>query len=119
MPNLNLVTLCGHLSRDPEIHFFGEGKAVANVTIAVNTGYGDNRKAHFIDCKIWNKSAEYISEHARKGDALLVTGELHQESWETETKEKRRAIKVNCNSAQLLSKQAPINTPPENDGIPF
>lgn len=120
MPNLNKVILCGHLSRDPEVRIFENGTHLCNVTIAVNTGPKDNRKAHFIDCKLWGKTAEYIAERAKKGNALLVEGEINQESWKTEDDKKRSKLVVNCRSAQLIANKSDLEIDhiPESD-IPF
>lgn len=67
MPNLNYVVVCGHLSRDPDMRFTTNGTATCKLNVAVNTGFGDKRKAHFIDVKCWNKTAEYIGAKAKKG----------------------------------------------------
>lgn len=105
MPNMNYAAICGHLSRQPEIKFFGnDGNAVCNLTVAVNTGHGDKRESHFIDVKCWNKTAEYISGRANVGDAVLVEGQIKMEKWEKDG-QKRSKLVINAHSVQILTKK--------------
>ena len=82
MPNYNKLILIGHLTKDVETNYTTNGTAVAKSTIAVNNGYGDNKKTMFIDFKCWSKTSEFLAKHFKKGSAILLEGELEQESWE-------------------------------------
>lgn len=102
MPNLNQVNLMGHLARDPELKYLKNGTAVADATIAVNSGYGDNQKTAFIDCTLWKQSAEFIAGNTQKGDCILVVGEIQQDNWETQDGQKRSKLKVNVRNTQII-----------------
>ena len=58
---LNKVILMGRLTRDPELRYTGSGTAVANFSLAVESGYGDSKKTDFINCVAWSKTAEFAS----------------------------------------------------------
>lgn len=95
MASFNKVILVGNLVRDPELRRTNSGKAVANFTLAMNEswGKGDDRqeKTVFIDCKCWEKQAENLAEHKRKGDPLLIDGQLQVEKWEDKESGKNRS----------------------------
>jgi len=111
MPNMNKVFILGHLVRDAEMRYANNGSGVANVTVAVNRSYGD--ETDFIDVTIWDrgnyKQAEY-NKDARKGDLVLVKGELRQDRWEDNDGNKRSKLKINADKVVNFSQK------PDNNG---
>jgi len=111
MPNMNKVFILGHLVRDVEMRYANNGSGVANVTVAVNRSYGD--ETDFIDVTIWDrgnyKQAEY-TKNARKGDLVLVKGELRQDRWEDNDGNKRSKLKINADKVVNFSQK------PDNNG---
>lgn len=114
MPNYNLTVLMGHLTRDPEVRFVGgNNTAICSATIAVSkkmknkqTGQWSEKTA-FIDLKIWGSSGERFAEWFQKGSALLVSGELEQESWDDkQTGQKRSKLVVNVQDYQNANGRA-------------
>ena len=95
MPNMNKVTIMGHLVRDADLRYTNGGDPVTNITLAVNRTFGDD--TDFIDVTIWNrgnyKAAEYCAEY-EKGDLVLIHGELRQDRWEDNNGNSRSKIKV-------------------------
>ena len=61
---MNKVLLTGRLTRDPELRYTPNGKAVCNFTIATNRPVvRDGEKiADFINCIVWGKTAENLSK---------------------------------------------------------
>ena len=90
----NTVTVSGNIVRDPELRFTNNNKAVCEFTVAWNqmARDGQEKKAHFFDCVAWEKMAESVSENARRGQRVTVTGRLNFESWE---KDGQKRNKVN------------------------
>ena len=67
---MNKVILCGNLTKDMDVKIY-KGKTkkdndniVGRFTVAVNEGYGENKKATFIPITIFNNSN--IMERAEK-----------------------------------------------------
>lgn len=90
------ATLVGRLTRDPE--FFGEGdKQRAVFSVAYNRGRGDNRKPNFIDCIAWGKRADIMRDFG-KGDGIMVTGDLEQDSYNNKEGNRVNRVQVNVNS---------------------
>lgn len=76
---MNLVTLIGRLTSDPELKFFSSGTAISKGTIAIDRSYKkDNQTVtDFIPVEVWGKQAEYFSTCFQKGYLIAVSGSLH------------------------------------------
>ena len=84
--NATQITTAGNLTSDPDLRFTPSGKAVATVRIAVNhrIRQGEawvNGEPSFYDVTLWEKLAENAAESLRKGDHVLVTGQVHTQAW--------------------------------------
>ena len=72
----------GRLTRDVEIRQTQSGMSVANIGIAVDHGFGDNKGTMFIDCSLWGKQAEGgLIKFLRKGRLVYVEGELGEKEY--------------------------------------
>ena len=91
----NTVTVSGNVVRDPELRFTNNNKAVCEFTVAWNqmARDGQEKKAHFFDCVAWEKMAESVSENARRGQRVTVTGRLNFDSWEIDG-QKRNKVNI-------------------------
>ena len=76
---MNLVTLIGRLTADPELKFFSSGTAISKGTVAIDRSYKkDNQTVtDFIPVEVWGKQAEYFSTCFQKGYLIAVSGSLH------------------------------------------
>lgn len=81
---MNHVIISGRLTKDAEIRYTSNKKAVASFTLAVDDGKDQNggRKAVFIPCVAWEKTAELIDQYLRKGDGLTVIGKIAVRSYD-------------------------------------
>lgn len=98
MRGFNKVVLMGNLTRDPELRTTPNGQNVASFSLAVNRSWknanGEQQEAvDYIDCNIWGKPAEIITQYMKKGSGILVSGRLQQRSWEQEG-QKRSKVEV-------------------------
>ena len=101
------VILCGNLTKDMDVKII-KGKTkkdndtiVGRFTLAVNEGYGDNKKATFIPVTILNKTVENVEEYLIKGTKVNVVGRLDINNVETEEVYKT-FVSVVSNKIQLL-----------------
>ena len=95
---MNLVILSGRMARDPELRYTSGGKAYANFTLAVQK---TRDEAEFIDCIVWEKTAETIAEYFRKGNRILIQGRLSVSNYE-QNGEKRKSTKVQVFSFEFV-----------------
>jgi single-strand DNA-binding protein len=102
---INQVTLVGRLTRDPELRYTPEGKAVSNVTLAVNRNYRNNEgeyDADFVHCTIWQKTAENTAQYCRKGSIIGITGRLQTRSYENQEGRKVYVTDVVAESVRFV-----------------
>ncbi len=113
MPNYNHFVAIGHLARDPEVRSLKGGDVtVCNGCIAVNSGYGENKKTAFVDFTAWGKTATLIGERLGKGDACLLEGEICQDSWEDKDGNRRSKLFLNVRNMGFMGgKSATGNAP--------
>ncbi|WP_270217251.1 single-stranded DNA-binding protein [Pediococcus pentosaceus] len=82
---INRTVLVGRLTRDPELKYTNSGRAVASFNIAVNRQFTNSqgeREADFINCVIWNKTAENFCNFTRKGSLVGIDGRIQTRSYE-------------------------------------
>lgn len=104
MNNLNVVTLQGNLTRDPETRFTESGLAIVTIGIAVNGGYGEKEEVNFIDCTAFGKQGEALAKFFQKGKQILVQGRLRQDRWEDkQTGQKRSKLIVIVENFHFVS----------------
>lgn len=119
MSNFNLAVIVGRMVADPDIRYTQKGAALVRFTLAVNrtwkTSEGANgEEVSFIEFEVWGRLAETISQHFRKGHAILVQGRLKQNVWEDkETKQKRSKIVVVVESFQFIEAKREKNVDEE------
>lgn len=94
---MNTVNLIGRLVRDNELKYTKSGKAVATNTIALDDGWGVNKKTYFIPIVVWEKQAESLANYTNKGSKIAVNGKLTSRSYETQDGQKRTIIEVVAN----------------------
>lgn len=102
---INNVVLVGRLARDPELKYTPNGIAVVNFTLAVNRKHTDQngeKKADFINCQGWRKTAENVANYLRKGSLAGVEGSLQVRSYENNEGKKVYITEVVCESVQFL-----------------
>lgn len=79
---MNSVTIMGRLTKAPELKYTTTGKAVMSFTLAVD-GF-KKEDTDFINCVVWDKTAEYIANYHKTGNRLLVEGRLSVRKYESE-----------------------------------
>lgn len=108
MAGLPEITMAGTLTADPEMRFTTGGAGVCSFTLVANdrrldreSGAWKDMGATFLRCTVWRRQAENVAD-ARKGDRLLIVGELKQSEWEDKnTGEKRYGFDVQVREAAL------------------
>lgn len=70
------IVLAGRLGRDPEMRYMQDGTAVTNFSMAVDDGYGDNKRTIWFRVSVWGRRAEVANQYMQKGQAVLVEGRM-------------------------------------------
>lgn len=102
---MNTVQLIGRLTAAPELRRTPQGTAVASATLAVDDGFGTNKKTFFFGITFWGKTAETAEKYAVKGQRIGVAGRLSQDEYTPKGTEKPvRKTHVTCERLTLLDK---------------
>lgn len=132
---INSTTLVGRLTRDPELKHTPNQQPYVYFTLAVNRNFKNQstgeREADFINCVIWGRHAEKLSEWCHKGHLIGIIGRIQTRSYEDGTGRKVYVTEVvagsfenfesrkdNGNNANSLYGQEPPYNPVD-DGLPF
>ena len=105
----NKVQLIGNVGNDPEIKTLDGGKKVANLTIATNESY-KNEKGEKVEqtewhkVVAWGKTAEIIEKYVTKGKEVALEGKLTHRSYDDKNGEKRYFTEVVVSELLLLGK---------------
>ena len=119
MASFNKVILMGRLTADPELKTTQSGVAVTSFTLAVDRKgkTGEEKQCDFITIVAWRQTAEFISKYFKKGQAILVSGELQTRSWQDSNGNKRYATEVVASEATFCEAKRDgegNNTTPNN-----
>lgn len=98
MASFNKVILMGRLTADPELKQTPSGVTVTSFSLAVDRKVKDS-PCDFITVVAWRQTAEFICKYFKKGQAILICGELQTRSWTDTSGQKRTATEVVASEA--------------------
>ena len=125
---LNVITLMGNLTADPDGKYSQSGVAYCNFQIGVSRSYakqGEEKKTDFIPISAFGKTAEFVSKWFRKGSGIIVVGRLESDNYTDKDGNKRTSYKVVANEVSFAggkkdSEQNDTNfTELDNNDLPF
>lgn len=107
MKSVNMVILMGNMTRDAELRYTPNGKAVASFGLAINRTYKDaagerKEEVDFFDVVAWGKLAEIISQYGGKGQGVHVSGRLQNRNWEGQDGTKRNKTEIIATDISLV-----------------
>lgn len=94
---MNIVTLMGRLTADPELKTTNSGLSYCRFTVAVDrdfTKQGEDKQADFITCVAWRQTAEFISRYFSKGSLIAIKGNIRTGSYTDNSGSKRYTTEV-------------------------
>ena len=99
----NKVILVGNITADPELKQSTSGVSVCSFSIAVNRKMAKNNECDFITIVAWRQQAEFITKYFKKGQAILVCGQLQTRTWTDKQNNKRVAVEVVADEVSFVS----------------
>ena len=94
---LNVITMVGRLTRDPELRKTNSGNQVGGFTIACDDGRkGPNgeKQTLFMDCNIFGAQSDTLAKFFRKGKPIGVEGQIQTREYTDRDDHKRTAFEV-------------------------
>lgn len=122
MASFNKVILIGNMTADPELKQTTGGISVCQFSIAVNRKFGKSEQGQptvdFINIVAWRKTAEFICQWFKKGNPILICGQLQTRSWTDNQNQKRYATEVIAEEVSFVASVAP-NKESEDTATPY
>lgn len=102
---LNRFEGIGRLGKDPEVRVTtGEKQtSVCRFSIAVDKGYGQNKKTIWVNVVTFGKLAENCGKFLAKGRQTYVAGELDIQNYEKQDGSKGTFVEVVANTVEFLN----------------
>lgn len=101
---MNVFTFDGRVGADAELRTTQSGEQVLSFRIANDIGFGDRRTTQWIDVSYWGKRAAAIASYVRKGDRIMVSGEVKLEEFQRRDGTPGSKLAVRANDVGLASK---------------
>ncbi|NHM07824.1 single-stranded DNA-binding protein [Flavobacterium sp. CYK-4] len=103
----NQVQLIGHVGQDPEIKTFEGEKKLAQLSIATNDVYKNDKgdkveETQWHHVSAWGKTADLIEKYVSKGKEIAVQGKLRYRSYEDKNGDKRFVTEIIVSELVLL-----------------
>lgn len=110
MPEMNTVIIAGNLTKDPIYRQTTHGTPVVNFSVASNRRYRDSKDEWqedvcYVGIVAWNRLAESCRDKLKKGNAVLVEGELQSRTFKTEKGDNKTIVEIKARRIQFLSRR--------------
>jgi len=131
MRTFGKLEILGNAGADAEMRATPGGKWVTNFPVAVNRRWQDqdsvkHEETQWIDVVSWGKLAEMVNTSVKKGDRVLVSGNLRTRTWTGDDGQNRFRIECQAREVTFLEKRdggiAEVEAERDSeidDGIPF
>jgi|SRR5690625_360792 len=114
---INRTVLVGRMTKDCDLRYTQNGKAVGNFTLAVNRPFKNQQgeqEADFINCTIWGKAAENLANYMGKGGQVGVDGRIQTRNFEGQDGKRVYITEVVADSVQFLESKKQSNNQSSN-----
>jgi single-strand DNA-binding protein len=105
---VNKVILIGNLGNDPDVKYTGDGKAVANLSLATSESWKDKEsglskeKTEWHRIVMYGKLAEIAAEYLKKGSKTYIEGKLQTNKWQDKSGVDHYTTSIIASSMQML-----------------
>jgi len=109
--NINHIIITGNLVANPALRETNTGTPVATATIANNEFFNDDQGERqqvttFVDVTVWGKSGENFASLAKKGQEIIIEGQLRRNDWESEDGQRHSKHFLKAESWQFTQSKA-------------
>ena len=137
--SLNVCTFSGNLGRDAESKYLPSGTGVMEFSMAVNSGFGENKTSWWLKCAMFGERGINLTQYLTKGQQVAVSGEFVPRPYKDSSGGEKISLELRINALELLGSKrddapaasraapAPFRSSPykkpafdeDDDSIPF
>lgn len=124
----NKITLLGYVGSDPQSRTVGEN-TVSSFSIATNEKVAGEEKTTWFRVNAWNKLADLVNNHVKKGSQLYLEGRLSLNEYKDKDGNNRTSAEVRLSELQFAGSKPAADDAPKakaasagtdsSDNIPF
>lgn len=119
---LNRAELIGRLGRDPDVRYTPDGKAIANLALAISESFRDKTSGEKKEQTEWHrvvlfgKQAEIAGKFLKKGALAYVDGRLRTRKWKNKQGLEQYTTELVGSSLTLLDRKSGAHKDPDAIG---
>ena len=99
---MNVFTFSGNLGGNAELRTTKGGTELAQFSVAVKAGYGQNESTVWVRCAMFGKRAQSLAPYLVKGQQVVVSGEASLNSWTNKDGIEKTSLEVRVNDVTLV-----------------
>lgn len=101
---INIVVLEGRFTADPELKHTSNDIPMTRFSIAVARNYskGNERQTDFFDVVAWRNTAEFVCKYFKKGNLVMVEGQIQTDLFEARDGTKRKSFYIVANNVHFV-----------------
>ena len=101
---MNSLNVIARLGQSPEMRYLPNGDPVLQFSVAFDSGYGDKKVTTWMQCALFGKRAEKLSEYLEKGSQVGLSGEIKLDEWQGRDGTTQKTLKMRVIELTLLSR---------------
>jgi single-strand DNA-binding protein len=110
MPSFSRTEVLGHVGKDAELRYLGNGTAQAKFSVAVSRNRKDKQdqwveETEWFNVVAWAELAERVSKNVTKGALVFVEGRMQTRTWDDDQGTKHYMTELVANTVLSLDKQ--------------
>ena len=98
----NHIVIVGRLGFEPSFKTTKTGSSMCKLSVAVNIGWGQNRKTDWYDVFVFGKLADTCKNKLSKGDVVCASGTLSLRTYDAKDGTKRISPELTADDVKFL-----------------
>lgn len=115
---INTITISGNAGKDAVLRVTPNGKHIASFPLPAKSGFGENERTSWLNCKMFGAMAEKLSVAIVKGAKITVTGEFVIEEWTKQDGSHAQSPTILVRDIDLPPRGTPGNDQPRRSNQP-
>lgn len=99
---MNSLNFVGNIGRDAETKFLTNGDAITSFSAALSSGYGDKKITTWLNCSMFGKRGEAVSQYLKKGTQVAISGEFAARPYKSKDGIDKLSLDVRVNDLTLV-----------------
>lgn len=97
------TTIIGRLGQSPRMTTSRTGKSVCSFSVAVDTGYGEQKRTDWFNVATFGKTAENANAYLTKGSLVCVVGAVHLNTYQGKDGTTKASLELVGNDVRFLT----------------